>query len=114
MVHLLRDGEGGRFGVGLDLAIGRWTRVHFIMTEGSIVRSVERRGSLRSLTSARRYWRARRDDDPRVPSSVVRVTKSLFATSFELPQRRQDVISDGGFLPPTCSCLREREGGGDR
>lgn len=47
------------------------------------------------LTLPRRYWQLRRDR-ARIPHHPGRVRKSLFATSSAVPERHEDVISDGG------------------
>jgi len=51
------------------------------------------------LTLPRRYWQTRWAR-PRIPCHPGRVTKSLFATSSGVPERHEDVISDGGFPRP--------------
>jgi len=51
------------------------------------------------LTLPRRYWQTR-GTRPRILRHPGRVTKSLFATSSGVPERHEDVISDGGFPRP--------------
>lgn len=57
------------------------------------------------LTLPRRYWQLRRDR-ARIPHHPGRVRKSLFATSSDVPERHEDVISDGGFPKALRRCSR--------
>lgn len=67
------------------------------MTEGEgDLLSIHRGPRVARLTLPRRYWQLHRDQ-AHIPCHPGRVTKSLFATSSDLPERHEDVISNDGF-----------------